>query len=197
MRRSPPPAFRRTTSRGWGGSCSSTCDPRSAATTSRSSSPARQRCGGDSRPSLHHAYWGQPVGRGPVAELALYVAAPAIGGARGRDPAGVDSASRHRSEAHTGRRLHEHRGQLVRRVGPAAVLAAAVAAPAIGGAGGGRPAGGVVAAPARAAVTPQVWAAPAVTAAKLTPAGACTSTGVNWFVLVPSPSWPLPLPPQQ
>src|SRR2546430_7332180 len=48
-----------------------------------------------------------------------------------------------------------------------------------------------------AAVTPQVSATPPVTAAKLTPAGACTSTGLDWLVVVPSPSWPLPLPPQQ
>src|SRR3989442_10364226 len=48
-----------------------------------------------------------------------------------------------------------------------------------------------------AAVTPQVWATPPVTAAKLTPGGACTSTGLDWFVVVPSPSWPLPLAPQQ
>src|SRR5438552_3445006 len=49
----------------------------------------------------------------------------------------------------------------------------------------------------RAAVTPQVWKSPPVTAAKLTPAGACTSTGLDRFVIVPSPSWPLPLAPQQ
>src|SRR2546427_267771 len=49
----------------------------------------------------------------------------------------------------------------------------------------------------RAAVTPQVWKSPPPTAAKLTPAGACTSTGLDRFVIVPSPSWPLPLAPQQ
>src|SRR2546427_4022594 len=43
-----------------------------------------------------------------------------------------------------------------------------------------------------AAVTPQVWATPPVTAAKLTPGGACTSTGLDWLVVVPSPSWPKP-----
>src|SRR2546422_597486 len=48
-----------------------------------------------------------------------------------------------------------------------------------------------------AAVSPQVWKPPAATAAKLTPAGACTSTGLDRFVIVPSPSWPLPLAPQQ
>src|SRR5436309_8286289 len=148
MRRSPPRAFRRTTSRGWGGSCSSTCDPRSAATTSRSSSPARQRCGGDSRPSLHHAYWGQPVGRSPVAELAAAIGAPAIGGACGGDPAGVEVAGADGGEAHTGRSLHEHRGRPVRR-GPVAELALYVAAPAIGDARGRDPAGGGNATPHR------------------------------------------------
>src|SRR2546422_668983 len=44
---------------------------------------------------------------------------------------------------------------------------------------------------------PQVWKSPPATAAKLTPAGACTSTGLDRFVIVPSPSWPLPLAPQQ
>src|SRR5947209_8089485 len=48
-----------------------------------------------------------------------------------------------------------------------------------------------------AAVTPQVWATPPVTAAKLTPGGACTSTGVNWVFAVAAPTRPLPLPPQQ
>src|SRR5437879_1827915 len=46
-----------------------------------------------------------------------------------------------------------------------------------------------------AAVTPQVSATPPVTAATLTPGGACTSTGLDWLVLVPSPSWPRPVPP--
>ena len=41
---------------------------------------------------------------------------------------------------------------------------------------------------APAAVTPQVWIPPALTAAKLTPPA--TSPGVNRLVVVPSPSWP-------
>src|SRR5437879_11788356 len=48
------------------------------------------------------------------------------------------------------------------------------------------------------AVTPQVWKSPAPTAAKLTPAGACTSTGVDRFVVTaPSPSRLPRAPPQQ
>src|SRR2546427_9926415 len=51
--------------------------------------------------------------------------------------------------------------------------------------------------PTPSAVTPQVWAVPAVTALKLTPAGVSTSTGLDWGVVVPSPSWPLPMPQQR
>ena len=50
---------------------------------------------------------------------------------------------------------------------------------------------------APAAVTPQVWRKRALTAAKLTPAGAATSTGFNSPVVLPSPSCPLALRPQQ
>src|SRR2546429_414908 len=50
---------------------------------------------------------------------------------------------------------------------------------------------------APAAVTPQVWRKRALTAAKLTPGGAFTSTGVNSLFMLPSPSCPLALSPQQ
>src|SRR2546426_11744606 len=60
-------------------------------------------------PSLHHAHWGRPVRRGPVAELAGAVLAPAIGGARGRDPASVVLIGAHRGEGHAAR--HENRGR--------------------------------------------------------------------------------------
>src|SRR5207249_1684907 len=48
-----------------------------------------------------------------------------------------------------------------------------------------------------AAVTPQVWTAPAVTAAQPPPARASTRTGLDRLVVAPSPSWPKPLRPQQ
>src|SRR3989454_4872005 len=50
--------------------------------------------------------------------------------------------------------------------------------------------------PTPAAVTPQVWAVPAVTALKLTPAGASTSTGLDRGVEEPPPRRPRPSPPQ-
>src|SRR5213593_1164350 len=60
--------------------------------------------------SLHHEPRGRPVSRGPVAEPAGDVGAPAIGGACGRDPAGVEDTSAHRGEAHATR--HEYWAQL-------------------------------------------------------------------------------------
>jgi hypothetical protein len=50
-----------------------------------------------------HANRRQLLGRGPVAELAVDVGAPAIGGARGREPAGVGVTGAHRGEAHPAR----------------------------------------------------------------------------------------------
>src|SRR5437870_6262141 len=80
--------------------------------------------------SLHHAHRGQPIDRGPVAELTVTIVAPAIGGARGRDPAGVPAAGAHRSEAHAGR--HEHRGQPPARRPVAALAAIADEPPLVG-----------------------------------------------------------------
>src|SRR5207253_3126001 len=88
--------------------------------------------------SLHHAHRGQPIDRGPVAELTVTIVAPAIGGARGRDPAGVRAAGAHRGEAHAAR--HEPRGPPPAGRGPVAELAFAVEAPAIGAARGRDPA---------------------------------------------------------
>src|SRR5437870_2360193 len=53
--------------------------------------------------SLHHEPRGRPVSRGPVAEPAGEVGAPAIGGARDRDPARVAGASAQRGEAQAAR----------------------------------------------------------------------------------------------
>src|SRR5207244_11539499 len=77
--------------------------------------------------SLHHAHRGQPIDRGPVAELTVTIVAPAIGGARGRDPAGVRAAGAHRSDAHgVG---HGPRGPPLGGRGPAPKLAFAAARP--------------------------------------------------------------------
>src|SRR5438093_73134 len=73
-------------------------------------SPAARRWSSGVGPrSLHHAHRSQPVDRGPVAELAEGVVAPAIGGARGREPARVIPPGAHRGEAHAAR--YEPRGQ--------------------------------------------------------------------------------------
>src|SRR5437667_12859211 len=48
----------------------------------RMGAPLGWRSNTASLPSLHHAHRGQSVGRGPVAELAVEVVAPAIGGTR-------------------------------------------------------------------------------------------------------------------
>src|SRR5436190_338435 len=67
-------------------------------------SPAARRCSSGVGPrSLHHAHRGQPIGRGPVAELAVAVVAPAMGGARGRDPAREVAAGVHCDEGHAAR----------------------------------------------------------------------------------------------
>src|SRR5437773_39988 len=97
-------------------------------------SPAARRWSSGVGPrSLHDAHRGQPIDRGPVAELAGAVLAPAIGGARGRDPASVVLIGAHRGEGHAAR--HEYRARPASR-GPVAELAVAVVAPAIGGARG-------------------------------------------------------------
>src|SRR5439155_1671750 len=107
-------------------------------------SPAARRWSSGVGPrSLHDAHRGQPIDRGPVAELAGAVLAPAIGGARGREPAGVVVAGgAHRCEAHAAR--HEPRGRPASR-GLVPELAVAVVAPAIGGARGRDPTRVVVA----------------------------------------------------
>src|SRR5207244_3658158 len=108
----------------------------------RGRDPAGVRAAGAHRgeaPAARHEPRGPPpAGRGPVAELAFAVEAPAIGAARGRDPAAVDAAGAHRGEAHAAR--HEHRARPVSR-GSVAELAPGVVAPAIGGARGRAPAG--------------------------------------------------------
>src|SRR5437667_6178303 len=90
--------------------------------------------------SLHHAHRGQPISHGPVAELAVEIPAPAIGGARRRDPTGIAVAGAHRSEAHAAH--HDPRAQPGKNGrGPVAELAVVVSAPAIGGARSRDPAG--------------------------------------------------------
>src|SRR5207244_7010295 len=72
----------------------------------RRRNPARvavvaQAPGGAHRGKPHaapHEHRARPLGRGPIAELTTAVGAPAIGGARGRDRAGVAAAGAHRSE---------------------------------------------------------------------------------------------------
>src|SRR5207249_9463958 len=49
-----------------------------------------------------HEYGGRPVSRGPVTELPEAVVAPAIGDARGREPAGVEAACAHSGEGWRG-----------------------------------------------------------------------------------------------
>ena len=85
-----------------------------------------------------HQHWLQSLHRRPVAELATVIGAPAIRGARGRDPAGVEEAGRQCGEAHAA--CHLHRAQLAGR-GPVAELAGTVGAPAVGGTCGRDPAG--------------------------------------------------------
>src|SRR5204862_72449 len=122
-------------------------DTGGAATRPAKSSTTRNACMEASFPlrtsittgrSLHHAHRGQPIGRGPVAELAVEIPAPAIAAARGRVPAGVVGAGAYRSEAHAAR--HEHGVRPVGR-GPVAELAEEILAPAIRGARGRDPAG--------------------------------------------------------
>src|SRR5436190_1362301 len=122
-------------------------DTGGAATRPAKSSTTRNACMEASFPlrtsittgrSLHHAHRGQPIGRGPVAELAVEIPAPAIGDARGRDPTGMAVAGAYRSEAHAAR--HEHRDHPASR-GPVSELAFAVVAPAIAAARGRVPAG--------------------------------------------------------
>src|SRR2546429_2797988 len=78
--------------------------------------------------AARHEPRGRPASRGLVAELAVAVVAPAIGGARGRDPTRVVVAGAHRGEAHAAHQ--EHGGQSVSR-GPVAELAEEILAPAI------------------------------------------------------------------
>jgi len=65
----------------------------------RMGAPLGWRSNTASLPSLHHAHRGQSVDCGPVAEFAVAIVAPAIGGTRSRDPAGVEGATAHRGEA--------------------------------------------------------------------------------------------------
>src|SRR5207249_953779 len=69
------------------------------------------------------------VGRGPVAELAGEVHAPAVSIPRGRDPAGVTASGAERSEAHAPR--HGHRTGTVGSRGPVADLTVVVEAPTV------------------------------------------------------------------
>src|SRR5437762_6061720 len=124
-------------------------DTGGAATRPAKSSTTRNACMEASFPlrtsittgrSLHHAHRGQPIGRGPVAELAVEIPAPATGDARRRDPTGIAVAGAHRSEAHAAH--HEPRAQPGKNGrGPVAELAVVVYAPAIGGARSRDPAG--------------------------------------------------------
>src|SRR2546422_588260 len=82
----------------------------------------------------------QPAPPGPVAELALVAAAPAVGGARGRDPANVEIARAHRGEAHPARHGYGHGARSGGRV-PVAELGVAVGAPTVRGAVGRDPTG--------------------------------------------------------
>src|SRR3989442_40772 len=69
--------------------------------------------------SLPHGHRDQPIDRGPAAELAGDVAAPAIGGARGRNPARVIPTGVPRGEADPA--SHEARARPAVR-GPVAEL---------------------------------------------------------------------------
>src|SRR2546421_7248522 len=83
------------------------------------------------------------VGRGTVADLAMAVQAPAIGGACGRDPAGVESTGTHCDEAHAAghRAAREALAGLLPGNG-VTELAVAIESPAVGSARG-RDAAGV------------------------------------------------------
>ena len=88
--------------------------------------------------AARHEPRARAVSRGPVAELAVEVIAPAIGGARGRDPAGVGSTGAQGRDAHAARHKPGAHSQ---SHGPVAELAVTVVAPAIDGARSRDPAG--------------------------------------------------------
>src|SRR5664280_1736269 len=64
---------------------------------------------GERHPSLMHCHWDVLIGRGVVAQLAVHVPTPAVGGACAGEPAGVPAARRNRGERHTAL-LHRYGG---------------------------------------------------------------------------------------